>query len=551
MPTLIANANHRLPAWLSQWIRSYDVAKEDPASLFHFLLISLVVCTAIIKALLAIINLRNGILRNETKQNRTTSLPKPASMKRLQVKYLAVFWLLRVSFWMNGPYFYAALASKTYKGNPLSVSMINQISLIGFAAIAMFGPYLGRLCDQYGRKQGTLLAVLLFGIGCWSIWIPQHDNYAILLLGVGKAIGALGSSMLCGAPESWFVSEVKKSEKTPWLGETFGMAYAMDSVMAIAAGQLAGVAARYAGPTGPFQLSPLFLLIGGFIATMFWEENKAPILNNKEESAKKERIQSALAVIRKDSRILYLGGVQAFFEAAMYIFVMAWPPTIHRAIQDAFGNTAATPFGTLFSCFMACCMLGSTIFGIVVTKLRVPLEVSTMGVLLVAAIAMGAASIQISNLFSLTVSYFVFETCVGMYFPAIGTLRSRFLPDSHRSVIMTLYGVPLNAMVVSVFLGFHKLGNVGSLTVASVLLGCGFVSMLLLYSAENKARRIRRAKLQRISKQLVLKLRTARNLRQTFFEAHPQSKSKTEDEEVQRQLKALDSTHSLMKNAHW
>ena len=57
-----------------------------------------------------------------------------------------------------------------------------------------------------------------------------------------------------------------------------------------------------------------------------------------------------------------------------------------------------------------------------------------------------------------------------MYFPAIGTLRTKYFPDSHRSVVMNLFGIPLNAMVVSVFLSIERLGVQGALGVSTAAL---------------------------------------------------------------------------------
>ena len=49
---------------------------------------------------------------------------------------------------------------------------------------------------------------------------------------------------------------------------------------------------------------------------------------------------------------------------AMYIFVLQWPPAIKAAIQASqYGAGSSIPFGTVFSCFMASCLLGSTAFG--------------------------------------------------------------------------------------------------------------------------------------------------------------------------------------------
>ena len=54
----------------------------------------------------------------------------------------------------------------------------------------------------------------------------------------------------------------------------------------------------------------------------------------------------------------------AFILGAMYIFVLQWPPALKAAIQAShFSAGAAIPFGTVFSCFMASCLLGSTTFG--------------------------------------------------------------------------------------------------------------------------------------------------------------------------------------------
>jgi hypothetical protein len=59
----------------------------------------------------------------------------------------------------------------------------------------------------------------------------------------------------------------------------------------------------------------------------------------------------------------------------------------------------------------------------------------------------------------------------GVYFPTIGTLRARLLPDEHRGAIMNLFGIPLNLIVVGVFLSISKLGTVGALKCSTTALG--------------------------------------------------------------------------------
>jgi hypothetical protein len=192
-----------------------------------------------------------------------------------------------------------------------------------------------------------------------------------------------------------------------------------------------------------------------------------------------------------------------------------WPPAVSKAVSSYFAKFAKdssaainTPYGTVFSCFMACCLIGSTLFGQLTSSSRVDkdgksksisTETFAVGMLTLATLAMGSATLAISTgsavsnilggaakavssqasvLGVLIASLFVFESCVGMYFPAIGTLRSKYFPDSHRSVVMNLFGIPLNAMVVSVFLSIERLGVQGALGVSTAALatalGCSW-----------------------------------------------------------------------------
>jgi hypothetical protein len=270
-----------------------------------------------------------------------------------------------------------------------------------------------------------------------------------------------------------------------YLGETFGLAYAGDSIVAILAGQMAGVAAGIRGPSGPFELSIGFLGLGAILASFLWKENVAEKSSSSNQSPS---IADAWKVVQSDPKIMLVGAVQSLFEAAMYIFVLQWPPAISSAISASFGATATTPYGAVFSCFMASCLLGSTLFG-KLTQAGVTTEAFGSVMLTVATVAMGLASWASSPtcwlnspFIVLITAFFAFEACVGMYFPSIGTLRSKYIPDSHRSVIMNIFGIPLNALVVGVFLSIKKLGVQGALFCSTAALTLATVSMYVLSS---------------------------------------------------------------------
>ena len=411
-----------------------------------------------------------------------------------------------------------------------------RLFLAGFASPALSGPIVGRLCDTYGRKAGTLAFSLLYSLGAIS---TRSNVLGILLL--GRVVGGIGTSLLFSAPEAWLVGEAGRMGIGSSLGETFGLAYAGDSIVAILAGQMAGAAASSRGPTGPFELSVVFLVLGGLLASFLWKENVAGGGGGgvEDDGAKskdasvvvaKPSIRDAIEVVKSDPKIMLVGAIQSMFEAAMYIFVLNWPPAVSRAIESYFSKFATansspsaigTPYGTVFSCFMACCLLGSTVFGRLTSstgradartgKVRraMSTESFAVGMLALATAAMGVATFSIgssapsmfgtltslpvlANVLSpldtvcgnistslsspgailsvLMLSLFLFESCVGMYFPTIGTLRSKYFPDSHRTVVMNLFGIPLNVMVVTVFLSIEKLGVRGALGVSTTAL---------------------------------------------------------------------------------
>ena len=412
---------------------------------------------------------------------------------------------------------------------------MSRLFLTGFASTALFGPIVGRLCDTYGRRAGTLAFTLLYSLGASS---TRSNVLGVLLL--GRVMGGIGTSLLFSAPEAWLVGEAGRMGVGSSLGETFGLAYAGDSIVAILAGQMAEAAASSSrGPTGPFELSVAFLALGGLLASLMWRENVAGGGGIDDDGAKskdagvvvaKPSIRDAIEVVKSDPKIMLVGALQSMFEAAMYIFVLNWPPAVSGAVESHFSTFATansspsaigTPYGTVFSCFMACCLLGSTLFGRLTSstgradartgkgRRAMSTESFAVGMLALATTAMGVATLSIGSsapsmfgtltslpilatvlspfatlfgnistslsspgaiLSVLMLSLFLFESCVGMYFPTIGTLRSKFFPDSHRTVVMNLFGIPLNVMVVTVFLSIEKLGVRGALGVSTTAL---------------------------------------------------------------------------------
>jgi len=458
---------------------------ENPVTLFNSILTILAIFAVALKS--------SYYWVDKERSTNKVEFQKAPAIKRLQWKYLSAFWLLRCGYWMSGPYVVPAYKSKIFGGVQASMALVSKIFLTGFAFTAILGPSLGQATDRYGRKAGTILFALLYGIGCASI---KFNTLWILF--AGRAIIGCALSLLFTAPEAWINGEASRTGLTPYLGEIFGLAYTGDALVAIIAGKLASLAAEVGGLTAPFDFAIIFLAAGALITALAWKENKALTSTTKItdsiqakktsslEDSPSNGMMEALEVICKDERLMLVGAVQSLFEAAMYVFILQWTPVVSQAINAVFGDGAVTPFGTIFSCFMTCSLLGSLWFGkfiggsqTVETMATGMLGLSTLSMAL-AAVSIKYGATSVIGLVGILLALFSYQGCVGMYFPTIGTIRSKFIPDDKKSVILSLFGVPLNTLVVIIYLSISKLGASGSLGVAAGALAMATCCMMKL-----------------------------------------------------------------------
>lgn len=189
-------------------------AISSPTGLFNSCLVGLGLTTAVLQ----LIGRSPGSKEDAAK----AKAQKPTIIRSLQRRFLAVFWLLRCADWLQGPYFYEVYASKIINGAPATASWISRLFLTGFASTAFFGPFIGRVADERGRKLGTILFCALYSVGAAS------TASAILpILFLGRIFSGIGTSLLFSAPESWLVAEAQKKETGDedgkYLGETFGL----------------------------------------------------------------------------------------------------------------------------------------------------------------------------------------------------------------------------------------------------------------------------------------------------------------------------------------
>jgi len=284
---------------------------------------------------------------------------------------------------------------------------------------------------------------------------------------LGRLLGGVATSLLFSVFEAWLIGAHSSANVMSHLGKSFSMAQYGNSIVAILAGQIANKAAEYkefkpasegsgfytGGYLGPFDVSLLALIVCGCLAFTLWEENYGETSGNDDNASddgKKTSASSALkgafsATIRSPD-ILSCGIISSLFEGSMYIFVFMWTPALTSLAKEEMGDSfEGLPFGVIFSTFMVCCMAGSSIFSIAMEKMKPEqLAVIVFGVAACAFLMVICAGSATSSFLAMN----LFEMCVGMYFPSMGTMKGMIVPEDKRAAIYNLFRIPLNFIVL-------------------------------------------------------------------------------------------------------
>ncbi|KNC86862.1 hypothetical protein SARC_01008 [Sphaeroforma arctica JP610] len=396
--------------------------------------------------------------------------------------YIVVYSLMMAGDWLQGPYVYALYSYYGYsKGD------IGRLFIAGFGSSLIVGTFVGSLADKVGRKKIALVYCATYIASC----VTKHwSNYHVLML--GRFFGGIATSLLFSVFESWLVAEhFSRGFEASWLGSTFSKAvFYGNGLVAIAAGVLANYLVRDMdfGPVAPFDAAIVFLTLGAGLITFTWNENHGDKTENNQQTFSAS-FQVAVDEIRNDTKIFLLGCMQALFEGAMYTFVFLWTPALAPTNEDI-------PHGFIFSTMMVACMLGSAYAGRLLAEEHKP-EVYMKSVFGVSAAAMIVpvlapfllGSMALGNPRGLTVSGFgqllafcVFEMCVGMFWPSFMQMRSKYVPEEHRSTIINIFRIPLNLFVCTI------LYNVDAFETSSLFFMCfAFLvgAMLCMIKFEN------------------------------------------------------------------
>lgn len=409
--------------------------------------------------------------------------------KALLVRYLAVYLLATCSDWFQGPYVYAL-----YDGYGFSQHDIAVLFVAGFGSSMIFGSFVGGMADSGGRKKYVLVYVVVYILSC----LTKHSNQFWILM-IGRLCGGVSTSLLFSVFDSWLIkAHAVEGLDQSFISRSFAAAQYGNSIVAITTGIVANKIASmnelslfsdtfypiYSGGfLNPFDAAIVALTICGTVASLTWDENYGDRSGSAVAApGALTTFRNAINTTTNDPNILLCGLISSLFEGSMYVFVFMWTPEL----KQLSGGREDLPFGLIFSTFMVCCMIGSSLFSILMEK-GTRLEQIGIYVFFVGAVSMAVINMSASDSLSF-VFMNVFEMCVGMYFPIMGTLKSSIVPENQRSAIYNLYRIPLNFIVLTSLM--TDLAPKTSFLINTFMLGTACVMMTHLSSnrrAEEKS----------------------------------------------------------------
>lgn len=396
-----------------------------------------------------------------------------------QQNYLIIFLLAMFSDWLQGPYVY-----QLYVSYGFTQQQIAELFVCGFGSSMIVGTFVGGLADKLGRKGMCIIYCVCYIVACLTKLVPE---YWTLML--GRFLSGIATSLLFSVFESWMVCEhTKQGFDASLLGQTFSYATFGNGLVAVVAGLIANSAAESYGFVAPFVLALLPLTCVATLVSLTWKEN----YGNEQLDIFASLIKG-FQLIQSDSRIAALGAAQSCFEGAMYTFVFMWTPALKsdaEKLADAQGGSdiesSSQYLGLIFAVFMVSVMVGSSIFSLMATSkseiLKIPLYLHGA-----AFSAMALVTIFLENKFIVYVMFLVFETSVGLFYPAYGVIKSDKIPEDIRSAVMNIFRIPLNLFVVLLLLKIKFFTSGTVFAICTVAHGCAFACYGYFYYYERKS----------------------------------------------------------------
>ena len=476
--------------------------------------------------------------RNDTRnhQNTTCDVQESKIQHTLLIhRFLKVYCLASLADWLQGPYIYHLYDQLGYSSYDIAILFV-----VGYGSSMCLGSVIAGMADNGGRRKFVVIFSITYSLNCICKHFSSFTVLLIgrILGGIASSLlfsvfdawlirahsdagldkSYLSSSFSLATYCKFFIAILAGliGNKVAESNEIKQLEFFSNEVLE--KGKLPDPYQKSlilkGGCINVFDLAMICAILSGILAICLWEENygtspsdekeeglienerhdvegneNESLLSEKNESSDRidshgnmyQSMKDSVKIVFSSSDILICGTVTALFEGSLFIFVFLWTPALSEVSK---GNDASTTdssstddvksqLGLIFATFMVSCMTGSSLYTILKGYLKD--EVIGIYVMLFAASSLLVVAGSFNSTLT-TINFNIFEMCVGVYFPMMGTLKSEFVPEKQRVTIYNIFRIPLNMIVLSTLLT--------SSTPKRSFIGCStilfFASILLL-----------------------------------------------------------------------
>ena len=354
----------------------------------------------------------------------------------LSFNYLCIYITARTVIWIKAPFIILNFISLGYNFKEISL-----LYLLDLVSAALLGPFIGNISDTFGRKKSCAAYFIIASVDL----LLKSIGYNSLIL-ISQVLNGITTVMIHNTFESWINLEsislfTEQEKKIAFLRNVFKDSTYYDSISSVLSTIISTGVYSLFGIRSPFYLSIVSSLIGFFAINYLFKDNTNLILN-RDRSYSENMVNIKNQIFKKS--FLIIGLIEVFSYTVLIVFIYIWTPLLIEVYPEV-------NIGIAFLCFTFSIAIFSKVFEVYVICNK---SCIYQGFAIISLIQCG---VMISSYYTNTPALrLIFLTITngsfGYILPTISYLKSNYLNEEYRTLLMGLYKLPTYLMSIGVIL---------------------------------------------------------------------------------------------------
>ena len=300
------------------------------------------------------------------------------------------------------------------QANGLSYMEMTIVFAANFLALALFDLPTGNLADKYGRKRSILIGTVIFAIGLLVYALTS----SFLLFLTAEVVLGVGSALLSGSLEAWYVDDLKGQGKAAEAERVYGLAVGLVALVGILGGIIGSVLALYTLSL-PILFGSLVCFAAAVLVALTFKENYG-----NEQARYTEIVKRTLSYFGRSPALKLLTVAELFRFACVVVYIFLYQPFLVAA------GLPASSLGLVFAGMMLLSAAGS----LLATKLMARTRKSylVMGSVVCVMVPLMAVTL-VEGLWAATALFLVCSFAHGLAMPPAMIWRNSLIPSDMRA----------------------------------------------------------------------------------------------------------------------